>query len=358
MRTPASDRPAATRGGFTLIELLVVISIIALLIGILLPALGAARESAQSIGCLSNLRQVGIGVNAYATDNKDFFPGANTSGAYMSPGGGLSTAQKLDEASSAGDRALQSSDWVSPALGSSLKLAADPVERFEQIFNSRFFCPANDVFYSGFFGGGNIYGSGLASIINDGRLRVSSYQMSMTWQLRNDGITSGSRVDPSDADIGGGLRDLGLYPSSYDFTLAGIRRPSSKSIVTEGNRFLTSPSDADGAVTFNGDSFSSSGENFGNVGWNFNGSGNPYRWTGDTTGYSRSEMQSNMQPGTIANAFRHPSFSMNQAAFDGSASNLSVIPATDINRHVPSGVQIETADSTPDPNDFNGMTVE
>lgn len=66
--------------GFTLIELLVVISIIALLIAILLPALGKAKYAATLNQCRSNLHQVGIGAIAYAADSKDLLPP-------VSPGG-------------------------------------------------------------------------------------------------------------------------------------------------------------------------------------------------------------------------------------------------------------------------------
>ena len=64
----------AQRRAFTLIELLVVISIIALLVGILLPALGMARETGRMAACLSNMRQMTISSIAYAADHDDMLP--------------------------------------------------------------------------------------------------------------------------------------------------------------------------------------------------------------------------------------------------------------------------------------------
>src|SRR4051812_47591934 len=77
---PCAREARHARRGFTLTELLVVIGVIALLIGILLPALSKARESSRRASCLSNLRQLGHFLVMYANDNRDALPNGNTVG--------------------------------------------------------------------------------------------------------------------------------------------------------------------------------------------------------------------------------------------------------------------------------------
>ncbi len=75
------DRKGATNApsqGFTLVELLVVISIIAVLVAMLLPALRQAREAAGNIACLGRLQQIGVGIASYTQENQDYLPYADS----------------------------------------------------------------------------------------------------------------------------------------------------------------------------------------------------------------------------------------------------------------------------------------
>lgn len=98
--------------GFTLIELLVVVAIIALLISILLPSLRCARESAKAAKCGAQLKNFGTSLAAYCSENKEWYPGINTTGFEL---------KRLDPRTGAtGFRRpgipAQSYDWMTPLL--------------------------------------------------------------------------------------------------------------------------------------------------------------------------------------------------------------------------------------------------
>ena len=73
-------RGARQAGGFTLVELLVVIGIIALLVALLLPAVQGARESARRTNCLNKMKQLGLGVLGYESQNGVLPPGGTMRG--------------------------------------------------------------------------------------------------------------------------------------------------------------------------------------------------------------------------------------------------------------------------------------
>lgn len=147
-------RSSKRRRGFTLVELLVVIGIIALLISILLPTLGRARRSANTIKCAANIRTILQAMHQYAAQHKGFIPGSpNTSGLGILQNA-LITQTNCPDIS-------QIWDWQAPlAKIMGIKFNQDGgalarIERFTTLINHpAYTCPENDIIATAFTGSG------------------------------------------------------------------------------------------------------------------------------------------------------------------------------------------------------------
>lgn len=248
----AGRRAGRRRAGFTLIELLVVVAVLAILISILLPALGKARGQAWRIVGASNQRQLYQGMRSYASDNEEFFPGINSSGLELlsAPPGGVSRAQQLGRAG----KPVQTFDWATPGLEDAM-----PDDRQMRFYTylSRFADPSMRERVPVYFGGssGDSGAQDMATYITNNRLppaRGLSYLMPMLFQAYGRARSSDFSMDTGILRVGVGLSGrtirLGqkawsvtanqvILPASYRPRMDSIGRPSGKVAIADGFRY-------------------------------------------------------------------------------------------------------------------------
>ncbi|MEM8782089.1 MAG: type II secretion system protein [Planctomycetota bacterium] len=214
-----TPRPAAVAfrptPGFTLIELLVVISIIAILVGLLLPALSSARRTAVLVTCTSNLRQCSTGMYIYATDNggalpPGIIPDRNRFGGTASPAFGLTAAR-------------WSRDYIAPiVIEREFRLnAAGMVDWYEATIDTVFSCPR---------GGERLLSSGRTAA-DQTALNLANGGNPNPWIFGYavNGLLTVSESEYLDAVTNGGINDL-----RYSFKdLNDVRSASSAMMLIE-----------------------------------------------------------------------------------------------------------------------------
>ncbi|MCG8406280.1 MAG: prepilin-type N-terminal cleavage/methylation domain-containing protein [Phycisphaerales bacterium] len=209
-------RQRTKRAAFTLIELLVVISIIALLISILLPAMSGARRTAQRVACMATMREIGVGGTEYATDDSNgWMPGA-PAGSYL-----------LNEPSAFGPQ-VQVWDWMGQLASQWNMGLYQPSQgdidgvarRFNELRSSKSFLCAANKFLSTHFGGPD---AGAGRMVSYNMTRYQTFQ----------GVEAGGIAGVTTVPAGHNEQ----IPLNWKPAVDRVGQPSRKIFCGDGSRF-------------------------------------------------------------------------------------------------------------------------
>jgi prepilin-type N-terminal cleavage/methylation domain-containing protein/prepilin-type processing-associated H-X9-DG protein len=256
---------------FTLVELLVVIGIIALLISILLPSLQKARNAAQTVACLANLRSMGQAMYMYVGANKGWIPGSpNTSGKSLYTLGTDNLIETSSWTTLPAESPIAIFDYIAPlakTMGLKMSTASDPVanNRFvEYRTMKQFACPTNISFLQIPFPSNNTPSGPMLSYATAGAF--------LMFPGGYFGSGSGSPFPKNGAVQNNGGSTYWTLPSGYGPKITKVGPAAEKIYMADGGKYSNSY-DADNITTsFKGtadpiqfNAFSDYGAFFGNT---------------------------------------------------------------------------------------------
>ncbi|MBX3322142.1 MAG: type II secretion system protein [Phycisphaeraceae bacterium] len=336
---------------FTLIELLVVVAIIALLIGILLPSLGRARDAARGIVCASNQRSLAQGQMMYVNDNSDQYAGVNTSGAvYQSlrviPGQGAVWGHTQLLHNTTSSTPTTTWDWISPVIGDSYSLSANRAERTQQIFND-LGCASATIYNDAVYPGGQRPAdfAEFDQRAQSSGYRQVSYLSPASFQYYSNSLSPNEVPKPTQDSVTRLLRDPHgspvVTPRSFSPRLPRVgTQPSNKVLFADGTRYYAFIG-GQYILDFDPQTAPSFFSSFSDGGPIFKGS----------APYGRDFLANTNW--NIQLSARHPGQQINVAYFDGHISNMSMTEAwTDPNPWYPSQSLFNGFNATPESIEF------
>ena len=215
-------------------ELLVVVAVIAVLVALGVPSLAGARESAQSMIGMTNVRRLANGQSAYAFMHDSWLAGPNTSGA-----AGIVSHGRSLEGNTTPATPTSTHDWISPTLGDELRLAPNRAERTAQIFDV-LACPRARLNPSAILWGGSRDRDDFERVRQERGFGQISYLAPSAFHYRPQGGHWTPRaLDGPGARPMTGIERPFRTPARYRPRLDTLDRPEAKVLVADGTRYVT-----------------------------------------------------------------------------------------------------------------------